>query len=345
MHIFMDETGPFTGIGKEGSVSLIGAIVVPDSRLPKLERAYRKLRSSFPLDDKGEVKGRLLNETQVASVISALHEHSALYAATAIDLSYHTEAALQTFKEEQAEKITANLTNEHPESLKRQAREYRATFEGFSLNLMVQSMLTFVFLPRLIEQSVNYFSMRRPEELTSFHWLIDAKGNTDEPTSWEEWWSTIILTFMETRGFKEPFKLLPIGDYSQFKRFETEPTEWLKMMAGDGDGDGPAINLSMILQENFKFSKEATPGLELVDIVTNATRRALKGNLQKPGWKQIPTLMVHNRPDYIDFVILGSDPIPEENPPYVEVIKAFRRDGRQMIPKHLIPKARKAAKG
>lgn len=81
MHIFMDETGPFTGIGKEGSVSLIGAIVVPGSRLPKLEKAYRKLRNSFPLDDKGEVKGRLLNETQVASVISALHEHSALYAA------------------------------------------------------------------------------------------------------------------------------------------------------------------------------------------------------------------------------------------------------------------------
>jgi hypothetical protein len=77
MHIFMDETGPFTGIGKEGSVSLIGAIVVPGSRLPKLG----KLRNSFPLDDKGEVKGRLLNETQVASVISALHEHSALYAA------------------------------------------------------------------------------------------------------------------------------------------------------------------------------------------------------------------------------------------------------------------------
>ncbi len=102
---------------------------------------------------------------------------------------------------------------------------------------------------------------------------------------------------------------------------------------------------STILQENFSFSKEATPGLELVDIVTNATRRALKGNLQKPGWKQILTLVIHNRPDYIDFVILASDPMPEDNPPYVEVIKAFRRDGRQMIPKHLIPKARKAAKG
>lgn len=32
MHIFVDETGSFTGIGKLGSLSLAGALVVPDAR-------------------------------------------------------------------------------------------------------------------------------------------------------------------------------------------------------------------------------------------------------------------------------------------------------------------------
>jgi|SRR5215467_4584806 len=78
MHIFIDETGSFTGIGKSPSISLVGALIVPDSRLASLEKKYRKLRKSFPKDDKGEVKGRLLNEQQIARVVPLLFEHSAL---------------------------------------------------------------------------------------------------------------------------------------------------------------------------------------------------------------------------------------------------------------------------
>jgi len=151
-----------------------------DRRIGKLEKAYRKLRPNLPQEN-GEVKGRLLNEKQVDSVVSILHEHSAVFAAIAIDLSYHTKANLQAFQKAQGEKITANIKQEHAEALKKQAREYQAEFGGFSMNLMVQTMLTFDFLPRLLQQSVSYFAMRRPEELSSFHWVIDAKGNEDVP--------------------------------------------------------------------------------------------------------------------------------------------------------------------
>jgi hypothetical protein len=69
MHIFIDETGSFGGIGQFPSVSLIGALIIPDARLASLEKQYNKLRADFPKDDNGEVKGRLLNEAQVASAV------------------------------------------------------------------------------------------------------------------------------------------------------------------------------------------------------------------------------------------------------------------------------------
>jgi hypothetical protein len=98
MHIFVDETGSFTGIGQSPSISLVGALIIPDSLLDKLERKYAKLRKSFPKDEKGEVKGRLLNEQQIARVVSLLLQHSALFETASIDLGLHTEEGLKAFR-------------------------------------------------------------------------------------------------------------------------------------------------------------------------------------------------------------------------------------------------------
>lgn len=332
MHIFIDETGSFSGFGVPKSLSLIGALVIPDTRLPKLEKAYLKRRVNLPKHN-GEVKGRLLNEVQVLSITRLLRENSAIFRATAIDFDYHSEASLTAFKEAQAEKITAGLTDEHTEPLKKQMWEFRKRFESYSLPLVVQTILTFKFLPAVLEMGMMYFSTRRPQELGAFHWMVDAKGNMDTPTDWEDWWSKMILPFTETRGFTEPLRQLPIGDYSHMKRFETPVTSFMRKMAGLTDHDTrPAYNLKMIFDEDFKFSKEPASGLELVDIVTNATRRALVGNLRKEGWKEIPTLMIHQNPQYIDFSLLGSDPIPNKRLSYSDVEKHFRSGGRIMLP-------------
>jgi hypothetical protein len=42
VYIFIDETGTFTGIGKPLSISMIGALIVPDARKSSLEREYAK---------------------------------------------------------------------------------------------------------------------------------------------------------------------------------------------------------------------------------------------------------------------------------------------------------------
>src|ERR1035437_765700 len=70
MHIFIDETGSFSGVGNFPSVSLIGALIIPDANLPSLEKHYGKIRKRLPKADKGEVKGRTLDEQQVGRVVS-----------------------------------------------------------------------------------------------------------------------------------------------------------------------------------------------------------------------------------------------------------------------------------
>jgi hypothetical protein len=334
MHIFIDETGSFSGIGQSPSVSLVGALIVPDSRLGSLEKKYAKLRKSFTKDDKGEVKGRLLNEQEIANVVPLLFDHSALFEAASIDLGLHTEQGLMAFQAQQAEKMTNGLTDRHKDSLKAQVWDYRRRFEAFKLPLMVQTIVTFEFFPRLIEFATMYYSTRRPEELGKFIWVIDAKGTMDTPTEWEEWWSLVIMSFLQTRSFREPYKHLPIGDYTHLARFEVELDDFTREISNWKEGDPLPLDLKAILTESFTFSPSSTPGLELVDILTNATRRALMGNLQKPGWIRIPELMIHRKGgSYITVHALQD--IPPQVLPYARVLNAYGRGGRPMLPESL----------
>jgi hypothetical protein len=336
MHIFIDESGPFGGIGQFPSVSLIGALIVPDERLASLEKQYKRLRPNLAKDEKGEVKGRLLNEQQVDKVVSLLFADSCLFEAAAIDIGAHTEDGLKVFQAQQAEKMTANLTDEHTEALKAQVQASRKTFEGFKLPLMVQGIITFELIFDILEYGTMYYATRRPTELGKFDWMIDAKGNMETPNEWEEWWSTFICPVLQTRSFTRPFRQLPagIGDYSHLKRFETEADPFLRKMSGWKQGDLEPLDLALIMKESFAFSSESEPGLELVDIITNATRRAMRGNLQKKGWARIPRLMVHRgKREYISLFSLQDDPEPNRVYSYAEVLNAFRRDGRLLLPK------------
>jgi hypothetical protein len=70
LHIFIDESGSFTGYHGE-SLSVVGALAIPDGKLEFIKRKYAKMRSRLPLEN-GEVKGRLLNEQQVNAIVTLL---------------------------------------------------------------------------------------------------------------------------------------------------------------------------------------------------------------------------------------------------------------------------------
>jgi hypothetical protein len=145
----------------------------------------------------------------------------------------------------------------------------------------------------------------------------------------------VIMPFLQTRWFRKPFGQIPIGDYSHLERFEVDADKWTQEMAQWKEGDPRPIDLKAILKEDFTFTAAPTPGLELVDIITNATRRALVNNLQKPGWVRTPELMIAKGRHYVSIHAFQDDPVPNRAYPYLKVLNAFGRNGRTMIPAHL----------
>ena len=89
MHIFIDESGTFVLPSTANNISLVGALVVPDRRLPYIEKRYSKIRAQLP-KDKGEVKGRLMGENDIDLVVSMLAEQQVLFETCAIDLGTHS---------------------------------------------------------------------------------------------------------------------------------------------------------------------------------------------------------------------------------------------------------------
>jgi hypothetical protein len=331
VHIFIDETGTFTGIGQPLSISMIGALIVPDGQKRSLEREYLKLRKYLPTE-KGEVKGKRLSEKDIVKLMPILRHHDVLFEAAAIDLGIHTEEGIRRNQAERAAGMTNGLTDQHHHSLIDAIWKARRELEGYSLQLNIQSAVIFELIDRVLEHATMYYSQRRPEELGNFHWVIDAKGDNSIPTPWETWWTMFIKPALQSKMARDPMGSLKIGDYSHMKRFEfDEISDFMKdLLKPKPDGPKP-MNLGLVLSESLRFSTDPEPGLELIDILTNATRRALRGNLQPEGWQEIATIMIARNPNTIQLLSLDSN-VPESMKlPYGKTMMAFHKAAKSML--------------
>lgn len=120
--------------------------------------------------------------------------------------------------------------------------------------------------------------------------------------------------------------MLPEGfhaDYSHYEKFSSE------------DDKGEKGTSLKLLLKDLQFYSDVQWGLELVDIVTNAVRRSLTGNLQKEGWQNIHRLMIHdNDGPYISFVLYQESRDVIHAASYTAVVnEGFSKDGRLMLTK------------
>lgn len=328
MHIFIDESGTFALPEKRGhSISLVGALIIPDSSRDELFRRYERIRPHLRLEN-GEVKGRLLDERSVARVVDLLIKNGALYEVTAIDMSDHTGAKLADHKLRQAEKLTENLTDEHRPDVHRGVWELRRRLEQMPLQLYAQSAVTFELLGRVVRHATLYFVQRIPKELGAFHWVVDAKDRS-RTTNWEDWWSLVVLPALESRSREEPLDILEGADYSHFDRFRMIASDYKTRVLGLKDRK--VTNIRAIIRESFRFSSDIEPGLELIDVVASATRRALSGRLGQDGWRYIPRIMINRRGCYVHLINLGPEELWTTGRPYDAVLRHFRRGGRNML--------------
>jgi hypothetical protein len=329
MHIFIDESGTFAPVEGKHSVSLVAALVFSNHGRSKFEREYSSLRRRFPKEN-GEVKGRLLSEAQVRKVTRLLQRAGCLLEVIVMDAAFHTAEEVQFHKQVQAKKFTENITDEHHPNIHAAVGDLRSRLEALAPQLYLQSLAMSELIYSVLYHADIYFSFREPPELGDYHWTIDAKGR-DRLTNWEDWWSQIIMPVTQSKTMREPLARVEEGDFSFQDQFKTEPSEYLLQFM-DSTQTGEFFDLRPVLSDNFNFSSDAEPCLEAVDIIANATRRALSGNLKKFGWNEIPGLMIHRRGHYLRLITVAADDQAQPMLPYADVINAFRSGGRSMFP-------------
>jgi uncharacterized protein DUF3800 len=318
MQIFIDESGSFTGF-HDRSISVVGALAIPNAKLEFLAKKFAKIRAHLPLD-KGEVKGRLLNEKQINEVVTLLARNEVLFEVTALDLGIQTEDDLKAYKQKHGEEMLAKVNNFHESQraeVEKASREILAT----SVPLYLQALTTFDVIHRLIGNMTMFYSQRRPQELGAISWVVDGK-DPQSVTKWEKWWSHYAQGALATMSRRRPALWLPVGDYSFYNK------SYAKI-----DDDGEEGSDLKLLLKDIRFSAESEPGLEFIDILSNAIRRTLTGNLQKEGWQSIRRTMVHRNEDaYIQFVLFRDGEDIVQHAAYEKIVHdGFISGGKLML--------------
>jgi hypothetical protein len=350
VHIFVDESGNFaTESRAQGAISVVGALMIPSAKMEWLEKKYRTLRPGLKKDPSGEVKCRLNGESEIARVIDLLRKNEVLYEATVIDTDKNSAQQIEAHKLRRIGQLNQALQQREllGSSTLAWLQGLRDQLTTMGLPLYSQSAATISLLDRAIELSVAYYAQRRPEELAHFHWVIDSKEK-GRISDWEQWWTSIILPIMQHESALRPRPHLRVGDYQHFSRFQVD------LDALDGSSEriaelaaahgmttdefrqraAPAVNITALLGESRRFSSGQEMGLELVDIVTGALRRALVGNLQEKGWEGVPGLMIDRPHQYFELPLFVGAESGYMRVPYDAVLRRFTQGGRPMMAQH-----------
>ena len=317
MRVFIDESGSFTGF-HDKSISVLGALAIPDGKLEFLAKKFAKIRTRLPLEN-GEAKGRLLNEEQIDEIAVLLARNETLFEVTALDLGLQNEAEVKAYKEKHGKEMLAKVDDFH-ELQRAEVRKASEEILSTSMPLYLQALTTFEVLHRLIGHMTMFFSQRRPQELGKITWVVDGKDR-QKVTNWEKWWSHYAQGALATMSKRRPAPRFAAGDYSSYD----------KSYGATEDGE-QGIDLKLLLKD-IRFSPNVETGLEFVDVLTNAVRRTLTGNLQTQGWQNIHKVMVHrNEGSYIQFILFRDGEDVVKRAPYGKVVHdGFSTGGKRML--------------
>ena len=341
MHIYIDESGTFTAPpGGQHTISCVAALVLPASKKDRVLGEFQRLRHSWGQGSK-EIKGSTLNESQIRDVVLLLNRFDVLVEVCATDMGLYAADHITEHKKKQADNLTRHLAPSHHPRLIKQINDYKTALLRTSDQSYVQSTLTIELIDRLVRVATLYYCQRLPKELGAFHWSIDAKDKRIIPT--EEYWSTFMLPYLERRSIRRPFAQLVGGDYSYFERFlltfDTAPAHIRNDLA-DPNSRFEAMDIKTIMTESFKFADSKQDlGLQLVDIIANATRRAFNGKLRKEGWENLGSLFVKTKPQTLRLVYLADPRMPRNQPmtissPFATVVEELERKAKPMLLTH-----------
>lgn len=353
MHVFIDESGTFSHPGTAGAMAAVGALAIPSAQLPLLESEYAALRPTLRKDDRGEVKGKCNGPEQIASVVDLLRRFDVLFEVEVVDLGRSDADKIEAHRKSRVRRLNYILAQlpkevsaEHLVDLQQSFGRMRDVMQAMTSQLFVQGIMMVDLVARILSVATCYYSQRMPKELGSFHWVVDGHDKT-RITEFEHWWQEFVLPMLQKESAQQPPVQFGFEDYSAFQRYQApmDPTLLAKIAEHRGEdieylrSRVGLQNISMIFGEDFRFSSAPEAGLELVDILTNAVRRSLRGNLSENGWQNIPRLMVDRPWPYPYFTLFaendsgGADValVPNSQFPYGSAIEKYFLIGKQMF--------------
>jgi hypothetical protein len=336
MYIYIDESGIFANPSdKDKALSCVVALIIPEQYQKYIFKRFKHLKVSWGIGS-GEPKGSKLDEKQIAYVISILKDYDVFVKACGIDIGVHTNAQITAHKQGQAENMTKHVTPEYHPNIVRELEELKERYLQLSNQLYVQSVLLTVLVQSVIRIATLYYCQRDPFTLSHFRWVIDAKA--DNLTDYEDLWSFVVMPFCESDSLSKPMAFLKGGDYTWFDRnfnldMATAPKHLQPFIKKESQNEPfRAFDAKKVLSEHRSFeSSENNLGLQIVDILVNAIRRALHGNLQINGWGDLGRLMVspEKNKNAMEMVALHSEAVPRM--PYGGIIKYFDKLSKPMI--------------
>jgi hypothetical protein len=155
----------------------------------------------------GELKGGLLLPAHLDAPAEVLFRHDALMHACAIDVSREDPKGVDAHKAGQCEGITKYLAPTHHPKFVKQVWELRRVLERMPNQLYLQHVLLSELVCEASQDAANYFSQRRPRELTEFEWTIDAKDPC-RITAQEKWWRDTLAPLLESRSRRQPMRFV-----------------------------------------------------------------------------------------------------------------------------------------
>jgi Protein of unknown function (DUF3800) len=265
-----------------------------------------------------EIKGSSLNESQAAQLIKLVLEYDTVVQFIALDMNTHPDSLVTTFKNRQADNVTANITREHHPGPILHIHQLGEKLRAMSNQLFLQAFATWELIIRTIRDGTLYYVQRTPQELGEIGWFVDRKDRT--LTQMEETWSTLILPFSEFAFGREPLSFLKDGDYSYFDAIygirkeaadaETlKHHEWLESIYGATPREQGAVltDAKRLLTEHRMFEdSRSSLGLQLADMLASILRRALNDRLQFEGWDNFGGLLIRHRDPATGLQMLGS---------------------------------------
>src|SRR3990167_2906820 len=344
MKIFIDESGSFSpDIKKEHSISCLTALIIPEILEEQIFQKFNLWKSHISSDKKnknGEIKGSSLSENEISSFFFMLSGFDIISESICVDMGGVSDLDVDNYQELLSKNFSSSNTG-----LKINSSFNKEIIQSFSKNLFVQSYCTYHLLDQALGVLLSYYAQRFPLELGDFIWIFDSKNT--KITEYETAIECLVKPFLQwiNHHNKRP-GILNGEDYSAFEKYYISKDDIIDSYKTDAHEKSIFYNINEIMKEIQFVESHKSSGLQIVDIISKCTRRAMIGNLQFDGWKFYPSIFVRRNdfPPIKSFSFISEKKCTIESA--INFLNYISSHGKQMlVPTHLREVVKKNKKG